>query len=88
MAGKDMEIKEILDNSDKAELLERVAEALETEGSKVVVILGIPDAETDILEMAILQRGHHYSYELTGFIAANLGGLQACIDEETQGDEE
>lgn len=61
-------IDDILDNSDKAELIEKLSAVLEIEGCKVVIITGIPNKENNGLDMEVWQTGHNYRYEEWGFI--------------------
>ena len=39
----DQIIKDIMDNSDKAELIEKLSDVLDTEGCKVVIVTGVPN---------------------------------------------
>jgi len=61
-------IDDILGNSDKAELVEKLADVLEVEGCKVVIIVGVPNKEKDGLDVEVWQTGHDYRYEEWGFI--------------------
>lgn len=68
MKKKFIGIDDILASSDKAELIEKLGEVLEIEGSKVVIITGVPNTENGGLDMVIHQTGHKYLYEVSGFI--------------------
>ncbi len=76
-------IDDILDNSAKAELIEKFSDALDVQGCKVVVLIGIPNSETGALDMEVWQTGHLYRYEEWGFIQEGLS-----IVENATGDEE
>ncbi len=60
-------IEDILENSDKAEVIEKLSSALEIEGVKIVIIIGVPNEKGD-LDMEVCQIGHRYRYEEYGFI--------------------
>lgn len=76
-------IKDIFENSDKAEFIEKISVALDTEGCKMVVIFGIPN-EHGNLDMDVWQFGHCYLYEEAGFIHEALNIIDNHdTDEET-----
>ena len=64
----DGDIQKILDGSDKAEILEKIADALDTEGHKLVLIIGLPSEDGNKLEMEITQSGFLYLFEELGFM--------------------
>lgn len=61
-------IKDILDASDKAEIVEKLDNALTIQGSKVTIIIGLPNEQTGDLEMEILNFGLKYLYEAIAFL--------------------
>ncbi len=74
-------VRDILDNSDKAELLEKLSEILDTPGSKMVVITGVPNMETGGLFVEVFQTGHQYRYEEWGFIMEGATIVESCNGE-------
>jgi len=76
-------IEDILDNSDKAELIEQLSNVLNEEGCKVVIITGVPNAKTGGLYIEVWQTGHKYRYEEWGFIQEGL-----TLVENLEGDDE
>lgn len=67
MAKKITEVEDILANSDKAELVEKFSEVLDTKGCKVVVIAGVPNEKAG-LDINVWQTGFCFSYEMLGYI--------------------
>jgi len=67
-----MDLKKMMENSDKAELLEKLAEVLDTEGHRLVVITGIPNDAGTGLDMEISQSGFTYLFEELGYIQEGL----------------
>lgn len=80
-------IDDILDNSDKAELIEKLSNVLDVEGCKVVVILGVPNAKTSDLDVEVWQTGNTYRFEELGFIqegasiVENYDGVDMALGE-------
>ena len=74
-------VRDILDNSDKAELLEKLSEILDTLGSKMVIITGVPSTETGGLYVEVFQTGHQYRYEEWGFIMEGATIVDSCDGE-------
>lgn len=62
------QIEDILSESNKAEMLEKLGSVLSVDGCKVVIITGIPNKETGGIDVEVLQTGHKYRYEEHGFI--------------------
>jgi len=87
MAKSFNKIDDILENSDKAELIEKLSKVLDVEGCKVVVITGVPNKETEGLDMEVWQTGHAYRYEEWGFIQEGSSIVENCSgDTDVQGD--
>ena len=63
-----MEIKKLLDNSAKADLLEKIADVLDTDGHRLVVIIGTPNTEDSNMTVMVYQSGFQYLFEELGFI--------------------
>ena len=63
-----MEIKKLLDDSAKAELLEKIADVLDTEGHRLVIIAGTPNTEDSNMTVMVYQSGFQYLFEELGFI--------------------
>ena len=70
-------IKDIFENSDKAEFIEKISVALDTKDSKMVVMVSIPNGNGD-LDMNVWQFGFHYLYEEYGFIREGAKILDDC----------
>lgn len=66
------EIADILEDSNKADIIEQLGAALDTEGARIVIVTGIPNKDTDKLDISVLQSGHLYAYEQVGFIEEAL----------------
>lgn len=62
------QIEDILNNSTKAEIIEKIGDALSAEGCKLVAIIGTPNEETDSLDVVVWQLGYKYAFEELGFI--------------------
>jgi len=73
MADKDMNISKLLQNSDKAELLEYLTEHL-GEIEKCILYVGLPDGEGG-LRLRVRQVGFKYGYEIQGFVDMVAAGL-------------
>ncbi len=78
-------IDDILTNSNKAELIEKLSAVLEVEGSKVVIITGVPNKEKKGLDVEVWQTGHDYSYEELGFIQEGLNIIEYSNSEGEEG---
>ena len=78
------QIEDILNNSDKAELLEKLGSVLSVEGCKVVVITGKPNKETGGIDVEVWQTGHKYRYEEYGFIIEGANIVEDYDGEEKQ----
>ena len=65
---KDKNIKDLLEDSDKAESLEKLSNILDTKRCKVVIITGVPDEDDNHLTMEVTQFGFRYIFEALGFI--------------------
>jgi len=76
-----IKVEDILDNSDKAELVEKFSEVLDTEGCRVVVIAGVPN-EKKGLDINVYQTGFRYNYELFGFIREGINIVDEYGDRE------
>lgn len=63
-----VEIKKLLDDSAKAELLEKIADVLDTDGHRLVVITGTPGTENSSMAVTVYQSGFQYLFEELGFI--------------------
>ena len=74
----DQVLKDILDNSDKAEILEVLSEVLEVKGCRVAIITGVPKADGG-LDITVNQVGHKYMYELLGFLHEGMDILEGTI---------
>ncbi len=70
------DIEEILKNSDKGVVLEQLADILESEGHKVVIIMGKP--REDDLDIEVIQFGFKYRFEELGFIQEGQNIVEDC----------
>ena len=83
------QIEDILNNSTKAEIIEKIGDALSAEGSRLVVIIAMPNEENNDLDVEVWQTGHKYAYEEYGLImlGANIvedfcGGKETAPEKE------
>lgn len=67
---------------EKAETIERLSEVLAIEGSKVVIVMGVPN-DSGGLDLEIQQYGHQYRHELYGFMREGIE-----IVDNSEGDDE
>lgn len=71
MEKKSASIESLLDNSNKADIIEKIGEVLEREGCKLVLITGVPN-ERKGLDIEIKQSGLTYLFEQVGFMLEAL----------------
>ena len=82
---KNLGLKELFENSDKAEFLEKLADVLASEGHRVVVIYGTRNKVGNGLNVRVVQSGFQYVFEELGFMQEGfeiLEGLQEAEDPE------
>ncbi len=80
MVKKFKEIEDILNNSDKAEFLEKLSNQLDIDGCRIVVITGIPNKEKHCLDVEVWQTGFDYLFEEHGFILTGLDIVEGYND--------
>ena len=73
------DIEKLLQQSDKAELLEWIQEHLST-AEKCFIAVATPDGEGGLI-MSTCQVGHQYQYELAGFV----DWIQRFVDASREG---
>ncbi len=76
----DKSIKRIIDNSEKADLLEKVNEILALESGRAIFIYGKPDGTEEMI-IGIRAIGFNYDYETWGFMREAGRILDNALDD-------
>ncbi len=77
----DKTIEDFLESNDKAELIERISDVLNTDGCRVLVITGVPNDKKG-LDIVVRQHGHKYCFEVMGFMKEGFEILEQMGEED------